>query len=386
MRRIRTVVVIIALLVCVAIPSIMLLFTPKTLKTTTGTPLTPVSEYESPDGATFSVTPNHRLVGAAKLPDTYGTSFIVVPMEGLQPDFDSMQSFYLGDVLFCDYLEQEGGYYLLLGEREDITYRNADILKWHELLWLDCSDGTITTMDKMEVAGTPAFLAPDDGQILLSWQGRDSAYISHYDSTTRQRTAIEPVEMCMDFITPLGNRQYLGDWWDFGGVFEESSLSIKKYIALMDEEGNLLDSYAYDKDYGVMGTCVVGDRGYALLHHSDRQICRILTMDLDRVQGKLMNVRCYTLPRIGNSKFTDYSNLMWNENAGLQLLLLSPYTWDSGASILGAATILDDGTNPPELELRTYWAPQRYLPNCAFRQNGEIFYQFSIGNKRVLFQ
>lgn len=70
-RRTRILVTIIALLVCVAIPGIMMLFQPKTLKVTTGTPLTPVGEYESPDGATFSVTPNHRLVGAAKLPDIF---------------------------------------------------------------------------------------------------------------------------------------------------------------------------------------------------------------------------------------------------------------------------------------------------------------------------
>lgn len=71
MRRIRTAVMLIALLLCVVIPGIILLFQPKTLKVTTGTPLTPVGEYESPDGTTLSVTPNHRLVGAAKLPDIF---------------------------------------------------------------------------------------------------------------------------------------------------------------------------------------------------------------------------------------------------------------------------------------------------------------------------
>ena len=333
------------------------------------------------------MSPSHRLVGAVTLPETpYGSSFIVVPMDGLTPDFEAMQSFFLGDAMVCDYLEQEDGYFLLVNEREKVVYRNADILDWCTLFWLDCTDGTMTTLDKMEAAGIPSFLESADGEVLLGWQGRDSAYINHYDSTTRQRTAIQPVEVRLTFATPLGGGQYLGFWRDYGGNFEESSLDVKKQLAWVDGEGNLLDSYPCDKDYHVTGTCVVGDRGYALLHHDHRQRCRILTMNLDRENRKLVNVRCYTLPRIGNSKFTDYYDLVWNADAGLQLLFLSPYTWDSGASILGAATILDDGTNPPELELHTYWAPERCLPNGAFQQGGETFYQFSTGNKRVFFQ
>lgn len=387
MRRIRTAVIILALLVCAVIPGLILLFQPKTLKTTTGTPLTQAGEYEGPGGGTLYVTPSHRLVGAVTLPETpYGSSFIVVPMDGLQPDFEAMQSFFLGDAMVCDYLEQEDGYFLLVNEREKVVYRNADILDWCPLFWLDCTDGTMTTLDKMEAAGIPSFLKSAGGEILLSWQGRNSAYINHYDSTTRQRTAIQPMEVRLTFATPLGGGQYLGFWRDYGGNFQESSLDVRKQLVWVDGEGNLLDSYPCNKDYNVTETCVVGDRGYALLHHAHRQRCRLLTMNLDREKGKLVNVRCYTLPRIGNSKFTDYDNLVWNENAGPQLLFLSPYTWDSGASILGAATILDDGTNPPELELHTYWAPERYLPNCAFQQNGEIFYQFSAGNKRIFFQ
>lgn len=386
MRHIRTAVIIIALLACAVITGILLL-QPRTLKTTAGTPLTQAGAYEGPGGGTLYVTPSHRLVGAVTLPETpYGSSFIVVPMDGLQPDFEGMQSFFLGDSMVCDYLEQEDGYFLLVNEREKVVYRNADILDWCTLFWLDCSDGTMTTLDKMEAAGIPSFLESADGEVLLGWQGRDSAYINHYDSTTRQRTAIQPVEVRLTFSTPLGGGQYLGFWRDYGGNFQESSLDVKKQLAWVDEEGNLLDSYPCDKDYHVTGTCVVGDRGYALLHHDHRQRCRLLTMNLDRENRKLVNVRCYTLPRIGNSKFTDYDDLVWNEDAGLQLLFLSPYTWDSGASILGTATILDDGTNPPELELHTYWAPQRYLPNGAFQQNGETFYQFSTGSKRVFFQ
>lgn len=387
MRRIRTAVIIIALLACAVITGILLLFQPRTLKTTAGTPLTQVGEYEGPGGGTLYVTPSHRLVGAVTLPETpYGSSFIVVPMDGLTPDFEAMQSFFLGDAMVCDYLKQEDGYFLLVNEREKVVYRNADILDWCTLFWLDCTDGTMTTLDKMEAAGIPSFLESADGEVLLGWQGRDSAYINHYDSTTRQRTAIQPVEVRLTFATPLGGGQYLGFWRDYGGNFEESSLDVKKQLAWVDGEGNLLDSYPCDKDYHVTGTCVVGDRGYALLHHDHRQRCRILTMNLDRENRKLVNVRCYTLPRIGNSKFTDYYDLVWNADAGLQLLFLSPYTWDSGASILGAATILDDGTNPPELELHTYWAPERCLPNGAFQQGGETFYQFSTGNKRVFFQ
>lgn len=386
MRRIRTAVIIIALLACAVITGILLL-QPRTLKVTTGTPLTQAGAYEGPGGGTLYATPSHRLVGAVTLPETpYGSSFIVVPMDGLQPDFEEMQSFFLGDSMVCDYLEQEDGYFLLVNEREKVVYRNADILDWCTLFWLDCSDGTMTTLDKMEAAGIPSFLESADGEVLLGWQGRDSAYINHYDSTTRQRTAIQPVEVRLTFATPLGGGQYLGFWRDYGGNFQESSLDVKKQLAWVDGDGNLLDSYPCDKDYNVTGTCVVGDRGYALLHHAHRQRCRLLTMNLDRENRKLVNVRCYTLPRIGNSKFTDYDDLVWNEDAGLQLLFLSPYTWDSGASILGAATILDDGTNPPELELHTYWAPERYLPNGAFQQNGETFYQFSTGSKRVFFQ
>ena len=387
MRRIRTAVIIIALLACAVITGILLLFQPRTLKTTAGTPLTQVGEYEGPGGGTLYVTPSHRLGGAVTLPETpYGSSFIVVPMDGLTPDFEAMQSFFLGDAMVCDYLEQEDGYFLLVNEREKVVYRNADILDWCTLFWLDCTDGTMTTLDKMEAAGIPSFLESADGEVLLGWQGRDSAYINHYDSTTRQRTAIQPVEVRLTFATPLGGGQYLGFWRDYGGNFEESSLDVKKQLAWVDGEGNLLDSYPCDKDYHVTETCVVGDRGYALLYHAHRQRCRILTMNLDRENRKLVNVRCYTLPRIGNSKFTDYYDLVWNADAGLQLLFLSPYTWDSGASILGAATILDDGTNPPELELHTYWAPERCLPNGAFQQGGETFYQFSTGNKRVFFQ
>lgn len=386
MRRIRILVTLIALLACAVITSILLL-QPRTLKVTTGTPLTQAGAYEGPGGGTLYVTPSHRLVGAVTLPETpYGSSFIVVPMDSLQPDFEEMQSFFLGDSMVCDYLEQEDGYFLLVNEREKVVYRNADILDWCTLFWLDCSDGTMTTLDKMEAAGIPSFLESADGEVLLGWQGRDSAYINHYDSTTRQRTAIQPVEVRLTFATPLGGGQYLGFWRDYGGNFQESSLDVKKQLAWGDEEGNLLDSYPCDKDYHVTGTCVVGDRGYALLHHDHRQRCQLLTMNLDRENRKLVNVRCYTLPRIGNSKFTDYDDLVWNEDAGLQLLFLSPYTWDSGASILGTATILDDGTNPPELELHTYWAPERYLPNGAFQQNGETFYQFSTGSKRVFFQ
>lgn len=386
MRRIRTAVIIIALLACAVITGILLL-QPRTLKVTTGTPLTQAGAYEGPGGGTLYATPSHRLVGAVTLPETsYGSSFIVVPMDGLQPDFKGMQSFFLGDSMVCDYLEQEDGYFLLVNEREKVVYRNADILDWCTLFWLDCSDGTMTTLDKMEAAGIPSFLESADGEVLLGWQGRDSAYINHYDSTTRQRTAIQPVEVRLTFSTSLGGGQYLGFWRDYGGNFEESSLDVKKQLAWVDGDGNLLDSYPCDKDYHVTGTCVVGDRGYALLHHDHRQRCRLLTMDLDRENRKLVNVRCYTLPRIGNSKFTDYDDLVWNEDAGLQLLFLSPYTWDSGASILGTATILDDGTNPPELELHTYWAPERCLPNGAFQQNGETFYQFSTGSKRVFFQ
>lgn len=387
MRRIRTAVIIIALLACAVIPGILLLFQPRTLKTTAGTPLTQAGEYEGPGGGTLYITPSHRLVGAVTLPETpYGSSFIVVPMDGLKPDFEEMQSFFLGDAMVCDYLEQEDGYFLLVNEREKVVYRNADILDWCTLFWLDCTDGTMTTLDKMEAAGIPSFLESADGEVLLGWQGRDSAYINHYDSTTRQRTAIQPVEVRLTFATPLGGGQYLGFWRDYGGNFQESSLDVRKQLAWVDRDGNLLDSYPCDKDYHVTGTCVVGDRGYALLHHDHRQRCQLLTMNLDRENRKLVNVRCYTLPRIGNSKFTDYYDLVWNADAGLQLLFLSPYTWDSGASILGAATILDDGTNPPELELHTYWAPERYLPNGAFQQNGETFYQFSTGSKRVFFQ
>lgn len=307
-------------------------------------------------------------------------------MDGLQPDFEEVQSFFLGDAMVCDYQELDDGYFLLVNEREKVVYRNADILDWCTLFWLDCTDGTMTTLDKMEAAGIPSFLESADGEVLLGWQGRDSAYINHYDSTTRQRTAIEPVDVCLTFATSLGGGQYLGFWRDYGGNFQESSLDVRKQLAWVDGDGNLLDSYPCDKDYHVTETCVVGDRGYALLYHAHRQRCRLLTMDLDRENRKLVNVRCYTLPRIGNSKFTDYYDLVWNADAGLQLLFLSPYTWDSGASILGAATILDDGTNPPELELHTYWAPERCLPNGAFQQGGETFYQFSTGNKRVFFQ
>lgn len=178
----------------------------------------------------------------------------------------------------------------------------------------------MTTLDKMEAAGIPSFLESADGEVLLGWQGRDSAYINHYDSTTRQRTAIQPVEVRLTFATPLGGGQYLGFWRDYGGNFQESSLDVKKQLAWVDGEGNLLDSYPCDKDYHVTGTCVVGDRGYALLHHDHRQRCQLLTMNLDRENRKLVNVRCYTLPRIGNSKFTDYDDLVWNEDAGLQLL------------------------------------------------------------------
>lgn len=97
MRRIRTAVIIIGLLLCVITPGIMLLFQPKTLKVATGTPLTQAGEYEGPGGGTLYVTPSHRLVGAVTLPETpYGSSFIVVPMDGLKPDFEEMQSFFLG--------------------------------------------------------------------------------------------------------------------------------------------------------------------------------------------------------------------------------------------------------------------------------------------------
>lgn len=179
----------------------MTLFQPKTLKVTAGTPLTKVSKYECPGGGTLYITPSHRLVGAVTLPETpYGSSFIVVPMDGLQPDFDEMQSFFLGDVLVCDYQELDDGYFLLVNERENVTYRNADILDWCDLFWLDCTDGTMTALDRMEAAGIPSFLESADGEVLLSWQGQDSAYINHYDSATRQRTAIQPVDVCLTFL------------------------------------------------------------------------------------------------------------------------------------------------------------------------------------------
>lgn len=387
MRHIRTAVGILALFICVVIPGVTLLFQPKTLKVTTGTPLTKVSEYEGPGGGTLYITPGHRLVGAVTLPETpYGSSFIVVPMDGLQPDFDGMQSFFLGDALVCDYLEQEDGYFLLVNERENVTYRNADILDWCDLFWLDCTDGTMTTLDKLEAAGIPSFLESADGEVLLSWQGRDSAYINHYDSATRQRTAIQPVDVCLTFATALGGGQYLGFWRDYGGNFQESSLDVNKQLVWVDGEGNLLDSYPCDENYNVAETCVVGDRGYALLYHAHRQRCRLMTMDLDREQGKLVNVRCYTLPKISGTKYTNYNHFVWKDGACLQLLCSGPLDWDMKASILGVATIQDLGDGAPELELRTFQSPDWYYPNCTFSQKDALFYEFSQWGKLCFFQ
>ena len=140
-RTIRTILAVPALIVLVVfvlIPGILVgilaLFQPQMLKVSTGTPLTQVGDYESPPDGTLYVTPNHRLVGTVKLPGTYGMSFIAVPMDGLQPNFDEMQSFFVGDALYCDHLEKDGGYYLLLRERDDVVYRHADILDWYELV------------------------------------------------------------------------------------------------------------------------------------------------------------------------------------------------------------------------------------------------------------
>lgn len=387
-RFIRIVLTLIMLVVCVIIPGIIMLFQPKILKVNTGTPLTEVSSFEVAHTNLLYVTPKHRLVGTAKLPYTYGMSFIVVPMDGLQPNFDEMQSFYLGDVYDCGYLEQNDGFYFLRREREDVVYRHADILDWYELLWLDCTDGSMTTIDKMEAAGIPAFLETENGQVLLSWQGENSAYINHYDSNTRRLTAIEPAEVWMSSFTPtsLGNGQYLGFWRDYGGNFQEESLDVEMYLILSNEQGDLLDSYPCDKDYTVAETYVVGNRAYALLNHRNKPQYRLMTMDLDKENGKLMNVHCYTLPKISGSKLTTYSTFNWKEGVGLQVLFMAPHTWDSGASTIGAATIIDDGEGGAELELHTFLEPERYIPTCAFQQDGESLYLFSQGDKFVFFQ
>ncbi len=388
MRFIRKVLLLIMLVVCVIVPGIVMLFQPKILKVSTGTPLTEVSSFEVAHTDLLYVTPKHRLVGAAKLPGTYGTSFVVIPMDGLQPNFDEMQSFYLGDVYDCGYLEQDDGFYFLRRERENVVYRHADVLHWLDLLWLDCTDGTMTTVDRMEAAGIPAFLETENGQVMLSWQGENSAYINHYDSNTRRRTAIEPVDVCMSSSssTPLGNGQYLGSWCDYGGNFQEESLAETEYLALSNEQGDLLDSYPLDKDYTVAETYVVGNRAYALLNHRDKPQYRLMIMGLDKENGKLMNVHCYTLPKISGSKLTTYSTLNWKEDVGLQVLFMAPYTWDSGASTIGAATIIDDGEGAPRLELHTFLEPERYLPTCAFQQDGESLYLFSQGDKFIFFQ
>ena len=394
-RTIRTILAVpalIALVVFALIPGILVgilaPFQPKTLKVSTGTPLTQVGEYKSPGGGTLHVTPKHRLVGTAKLPDTYGISYIVVPMEGLQPNFDEMQSFYLGDVMVWDYLEQEDGYYLLVEERGDAVYRHADILDWYELLWLDCTDGTMTTVDRMEAAGAPVFLESSDGQILLSWQGENSAYINHYDSATRQRTATEPVEVCMSSFapTPLGNGQYLGFWRDYGGNFQEESLDVEKYLVVSNEQGDLLDSYPLDKNYSVTETYIVGDRGYALLRHKDKPQHRLITMSLDRENEKLVDVQCYTLPKIGGARYTEYNAFVWKEGEGLQVLFSGPLDWGMGATALGTATIMDDGDGAPELETHIFQATDWYGPKGAFQQDGELFYQFSQGGGILFFR
>lgn len=387
-RTIRKVLLIIMLVVCVIVPGIIMLFQPKILKVSTGTPLTEVSGFEVAHTDLLYVTPKHRLVGAAKLPGTYGTSFVVIPMDGLQPTFDEMQSFYLGDVYDCGYLEQDDGFYFLLREREDVVYRHADILDWYELLWLDCTDGTMTTVDRMEAAGIPAFLETESGQVMLSWQGENSAYINHYDSNTRRRTAIEPAEVCIDSAAniPLGNGQYLGSWRDYGGNFQEGAPEAPEYLVLSNEQGDLLDSYPCGKNYAVDETYVVGDRAYVLLNHRDKLQDRLLTMDLDRENEKLVDVQCYTLPKVSGSKFTLYNAFTWKEGVGLQVLFMAPHTWDSGASTIGAATVIDDGEGAPELELHTFLEPERYLPTCAFQQDGESLYLFSQGDEFVFFQ
>lgn len=394
-RTIRTILAVPALIVLVVfvlIPGILVgilaLFQPQMLKVSTGTPLTQVGDYESPPDGTLYVTPNHRLVGTVKLPGTYGMSFIAVPMDGLQPNFDEMQSFFVGDALYCDHLEKDGGYYLLLQERDDVVYRHADILDWYELLWLDCTDGTMTTVDRMEAAGAPVFLESSDGQILLSWQGENSAYINHYDSATRQRTATEPAEVCMSSFspTPLGNGQYLGFWRDYGGDFQEESLDVEKYLILSNEQGDLLDSYPLDKDYSVTETYMVGDRGYALLRHKDKPQHRLMTMSLDTENGKLVDVHCYTLPKIGGAKYTTYNAFVWKEDEGLQVLFSGPLDWSMGATVLGAATIIDDGDGAPELETYLFQTTDWYGPNCAFQQDGELFYQFSHWGEILFFR
>lgn len=387
-RTIRKVLLLIMLVVCVIVPGIIMLFQPKILKVSTGTPLTQVCDYETPSEGTLYVTPNHRLVGTVKLPGTYGMSFIVVPMDGLQPNFDEMQSFFVGDVLYCDHLEKDGGYYLLISEREDVVYRHADILDWYELLWLDCTDGTMTTVDRMEAAGIPAFLETENGQVMLSWQGENSAYINHYDSNTRRRTAIEPVEVCMSSFAPasLGNGQYLGSWCDYGGNFQEESLTETEYLALSNEQGDLLDSYLLDKNYSVLETYIVEDRGYALLRHKDKPQHRLMTMSLDRENGKLLDVHCYTLPKIGGAKYTTYNAFAWKEGEGLQVLFSGPLDWSMGATVLGAATVIDDGDGAPELETYLFQTTDWYGPICTFQQDGKLFYQFSHWGEILFFQ
>lgn len=377
-RFIRIVLTLIMLVVCVIIPGIIMLFQPKILKVNTGTPLTEVSSFEVAHTNLLYVTPKHRLVGTAKLPYTYGMSFIVVPMDGLQPNFDEMQSFYLGDVYDCGYLEQNDGFYFLRREREDVVYRHADILDWYELLWLDCTDGSMTTIDKMEAAGIPAFLETENGQVLLSWQGENSAYINHYDSNTQRLTAIEPAEVWMSSFTPtsLGNGQYLGFWRDYGGNFQEESLDVEMYLILSNEQGDLLDSYPCDKDYTVAETYVVGNRAYALLNHRDKPQYRLMTMDLDKENGKLMNVHCYTLPKISGSKLTTYSTFNWKEGVGLQVLFMAPHTWDSGASTIGAATIIDDGEGGPNWNFILFWNPNATYQHARSSRMENLFIYF----------
>ena len=117
--------------------------------------------------------------------------------------------------------------------------------------------------------------------------------------------------------TPLGNGQYLGFWRDYGGDFQEESLDVEKYLVLSNEQGDLLDSYPLDKGYSVTETYMVGDRGYALLRHKDKPQHRLMTMSLDTENGKLVDVHCYTLPKIGGAKYTTYNAFVWKEDGNL---------------------------------------------------------------------
>ena len=76
-------------------------------------------------------------------------------------------------------------------------------------------------------------------------------------------------------------------------------------------------------------------------------------------------------------------SLNWKPAAGLLLA----FSLDAmGATALGAATIMDGGDGAPELETHIFQATDWYGPNCAFQQDGELFYQFSHWGEILFFR